>query len=96
MISSGSNGSTYDILYLLTSTGLKKYSLVSGTWTANGVDTNASVETGFSLAVVNNGSGGATIYISTSNAAANNTVIKPTDQTGYTIPPSMIRRRRRF
>ena len=83
MISSGSNGSAYDILYELGTQGLKKYSLVNGTWTANGTDANAIVETGFSIAAVSNGSGGVNIYISTSNGTASNKVISLTDQAGY-------------
>lgn len=83
MLSSGSNGTAYDILYILGTAGLKKYSLVSGAWVASGTDANAAMKTGYSIAAASLGSGSASIYISTSNGSASNTVISVTDQAGY-------------
>src|SRR5205814_2556542 len=53
LVSSGSNGSAYDVLYIITdstsTTGMiSKYSLVGGSWTFNG--SYATVFGGFSLA----------------------------------------------
>ena len=80
MVSSGANASAFDVLYVLTSTGIKKYSLVTGTWTANG--TYATV-TGFGLAAAWNGTG-STLYVSTGNGATSaNNVVKVTDTAGY-------------
>jgi hypothetical protein len=84
MISSGSNGTAYDILYVLSnSSGLTKYSLVGGTWVSNGADTNATVKTGFEMAAASNGSGGVVFYMVTNAGAAGNSVVKFTDSTGY-------------
>ena len=68
-ISSGSNGSTFDILYVIENSSasagqIDKYSLVSGTWTANGT----AFSTGFggkSIVAATNGSGGAYLYVVT-------------------------------
>ncbi len=80
MVSSGANGSAFDVLYVLTTAGIKKYSLVTGTWTANG--TYATV-TGFGLAAAWNGAG-STLYVSTGTGATSaNNVVKVTDTAGY-------------
>ena len=87
LISSGTNGSSYDVLYILRSTTatagtIAKYSLVSGTWTANG--TYTTTFGGFGLAAENYGSGGAYLYATTgTGATAANSVIKLTDAAGY-------------
>ena len=92
LIQSGSNGSTYDILYIVTnSTGssntagaILKFSLVSGTWTANGSYTTTFG--GFGTAAKKTGSG-AEIYVSTgAGALTANSVIKCTDAAGYNAP----------
>jgi hypothetical protein len=84
MISSGSNGTAYDILYVLSnSTGLTKYSLVGGTWVSNGADTNTTVKSGFEMAAVSNGSGGVVFYMVTSAGVSGNSIVKFTDSTGY-------------
>jgi len=84
MISSGNNGTAYDILYVLSSSsGLVKYSLVGGTWVANGADGNATVKTGFGMAAASNGSGGVVFYMVAPAATAGNAVYKFTDQAGY-------------
>jgi len=80
LISSGSNGSTFDVLYTVGSDAIKKYSLFSGSWTANGSYTATN---GFGLCAAANG-GGASIYITTgSGATGANSVIKLTDAAGY-------------
>lgn len=79
LISSGSNGSTFDVLYTIGSDGIKKYSLVSGTWAANA--TNA--QTGFAICA-KPGGGGAMLYVTTgSGATTANSVLKLTDPAGY-------------
>jgi len=80
LISSGINGSTFDVLYLLTTAGIKKYSLVSGSWTANG---SYATVTGFGLAAEKSG-GGAALYLSTgSGSTAANNVVKVADTAGH-------------
>lgn len=86
LISSGSNGSAFDILYVLdaasgTSGTILKYSLVSGSWTANG--TYATSFGGFGLAAETFGSG-ARLYLTTGTGATTaNSVIRLTDAAGY-------------
>ncbi len=86
LVSSGSNGSTLDVLYVLSATSstagtIAKYSLVSGTWTANGSYTTAFG--GFGLAAAKSGAG-AVLYVSTGNGATtNNSVLKLTDTAGF-------------
>jgi hypothetical protein len=86
LISSGMNGSAYDILYILDATAatvgtIFKYSLVSGTWVPNG--SYATTFGGFGLAAAVNG-GGANLYVSTGTGATSaNSVIKLNDLAGY-------------
>ena len=90
LVKSGSNGVTYDVLYLITnSTGssntagtILKYSLVSGTWTANGTYTTTFGGFGLSAAPINGG--GTNLYISTgAGALTGNSLLKVTDAAGY-------------
>ncbi len=86
LISSGSNGSAFDVLYILQATSatagtLSKYSLVSGSWTANGTYTTAFG--GFGLCAEKSGSGAALFVSTGTGATANNSVIKLTDAAGY-------------
>jgi hypothetical protein len=84
MISSGNNGTAYDILYVLSSgSGLVKYSLVDGSWVSNGADSNATVKTGFGMAAASNGSGGVVFYMVAPAGTVGNVVYKFTDQAGY-------------
>ena len=91
-ISSGSNGSINDELYLLAASSttagtIYKYSLVSGSWTANG--SYATSFGGFGLCAAKNGSG-AVLYVTTgTGATAANSVIKLTDAAGYNSPISI-------
>ena len=86
LISSGSNGSTFDVLYVLDATSVTagtifKYSLVSGSWTANGSYTTSFG--GFGLSSEKSGTG-ATLYVTTgTGASVANSVIKLTDDAGY-------------
>lgn len=86
LISSGSNGSSYDVLYVLSASSatagtIYKYSLVSGTWTANG--TYTTTFGGFGLCAAKSG-GGAVLFVSTGTGATiNNNVIKLTDAAGF-------------
>jgi hypothetical protein len=86
LISSANNG-IYDILYTLIATSntvgsILKFSLVSGTWVANGSYTTTFG--GFGLAAETAGSGGAFLYISTGQGAlAANNLLKINDTAGY-------------
>ena len=82
LISSGSNGASYDILYTIGSDGtLSKYSLVSGTWTANGTYTTGTG--GYGLAAKKSGTG-AELYVSSgSGSTPGNSLMKYTDAAGY-------------
>ena len=86
LISSGSNGASYDVLYVLvtsnaTSGTINKFSLVGGTWAANG--SYATSFGGFGLAAAKSGSGAA-LYVTTgTGATTGNSVIKVTDTAGY-------------
>jgi len=86
LISSGSNGTAFDVLYEVTATSdtagaIKKYSLVSGSWVANGSYTTAFG--GFGLAAAKSG-GGAKLYVTTGGGAvAANKVMALTDTTGF-------------
>ncbi len=86
MLSSGSNGSVYDVLYVLDATSASagtifKYALVAGSWVSNG--TYSTSFGGFGIVAENAGSG-ANIYITTGTGATTaNSVIKLTDVAGY-------------
>ncbi len=86
LISSGDNGSAFDVLYVLSSTGatagsIAKYSLVSGSWVANGSYTTAFG--GFGVTAADNGNG-ALLYVSTgTGATAANSVLKIADTAGF-------------
>ena len=86
LVQSGDNGSTYDILYVLSATSntagtIAKYSLVGGSWTANGSYTTTFG--GFGLAAADAGSG-EVLYVSTGQGAlAANSVVKVADAAGY-------------
>jgi hypothetical protein len=87
LVQSGSNGTTYDELYTISATSnttgtIAKYSLVSGTWTAN--STFVTSFGGFGLAAEPNGSGGTNLYITTGQGAlSGNSVVTLTDTAGY-------------
>jgi len=86
LIQSGTNGNTFDVLYTLDqNTGnatINKYSLVSGSWVANGTPyTIAAGAT--SMIATNNGSGGAALYVVTTAQAADNSVVELTDSAGW-------------
>lgn len=86
LISSGSNGSAYDVLYIMDATSntagtIFKYSLVSGTWTANGSYTTTFG--GFGIAAKLNGSGADLFVTSGQGALTANSVIKLNDAAGY-------------
>jgi hypothetical protein len=87
LIQSGSNGFTYDILYTLdqnsSKTGaatINKYSLVSGTWTANGTYSLAGNATAMIAA---KSGGGASLYVVTTAQVADNSLVRLTDTAGY-------------
>jgi hypothetical protein len=93
MIQSGTNGTTYDVLYVLTGTTananvISKYSLVSGSWTANG--TYTTTFGGFSLLARSTGSGATLFSTSGGGATAANSVIKLQDVAGFNSTISII------
>jgi uncharacterized repeat protein (TIGR01451 family) len=92
LISSGNNGAAFDVLYVsnnssATAGTIQKFSLVSGSWTANGSYTTTFG--GFGIAAAGSGAG-AVLYVTSGNGAtvANN-VIKLTDTAGYNSPISI-------
>lgn len=86
LIQSGTNGSTYDVLYMIDATSntagtILKYSLVSGTWTSNGSYTTSFG--GFGLAAEPTTTG-ANLYVSSGQGALTaNSVMKLEDLAGY-------------
>jgi len=86
---STNGGTTYDVLYILTSLStngiIKKYSLVSGSWTANGSITNQIGGSGSdSLFATTNGNGGVYLYMTTApTSSGNNSVVRLTDAAGW-------------
>ena len=86
LIASGNNGATFDVLYTLSATGntagtIAKFSLVSGSWVANG--TYTTTFGGFGLTAADNADG-ALLYVTTGQGAlAANSVLKLADTAGY-------------
>jgi hypothetical protein len=86
MVSSGSNGTTYDILYMVIGTSatagiIYKYSLVSGSWVSNGSYTTTIG--GFGMIAKWNGTGSYLYVTSGTGATAANSVVRLTDAAGY-------------
>ncbi len=81
MIQSGVNGTTYDVMYFVTATGILKYSLVAGLWTANGSYTAAGG--GFGITALRLGIGAEIFFSTGGGATAANSIIKVTDLAGY-------------
>ena len=81
MVSSGSNGSTFDVLYILESSAIYKYSLVAGSWVSNGTYTTSFG--GLGLAAEKNGSGFNLYATSGNGATPANNVVRLTDDAGY-------------
>ncbi len=84
MISSGVNGSAFDILYVLDGATVTKYSLVGSTWTENGSGTAIGV-TGDGFCAIGTATG-ANLYTSTGTG---NTVVWVTDMAGYNQDPNI-------
>ncbi|MES2596278.1 MAG: lamin tail domain-containing protein [Verrucomicrobiota bacterium] len=86
LISSGSNGAAFDVLYTLSATGntagtIAKYSLVGGSWTANGTYTTSFG--GFGLAAADDGVG-AVLYVTTGQGALTaNSALRIADAAGH-------------
>ncbi len=86
LISSANNG-TYDVLYTLVATSntvgsILKFSLVAGSWVANG--TYTTTFGGFGLTAETSGAGGAFLYVSTGQGALSaNNLLKLNDTAGY-------------
>ncbi|HWZ95920.1 MAG TPA: hypothetical protein VNW30_12060 [Opitutaceae bacterium] len=84
MISSGVNGSAFDILYVLDGATVTKYSLVGSTWTENGSGTAIGV-TGDGFCAIGTATG-ANLYTSTGTG---NAVVWVTDTAGYNQAPNI-------
>ena len=83
MISSGVNGSAFDIIYVCDGASVAKYSLVGSTWTSNG---SASLGvTGDGFCAIGTATG-ANLYTSTGTG---NTVVWVTDTAGYNQAPNI-------
>jgi hypothetical protein len=86
LVQSGSSGSNYDVLYTISATSntagtIRKFSLVGGTWTANG--SFATGNGGFGLAAEQSGAG-AKLYLTTGlGAATGNSLVSFTDLAGF-------------
>jgi hypothetical protein len=93
MVSSGDNGSAYDILYILDETSatagvVNKYSLVSGTWTLTG--TYATSFGGFGLAAIMSGNNAVNLYVTSGDGTvANNSLYLLTDASGWNSGPNV-------
>ena len=84
MLSSGNNGSAYDELYLTTTTGISKFSLVSGSWVPNSTVTVVGGLFGIAAALDPNTPGDEDLYVTNgSGATAANSVVKYVDSTGW-------------
>ncbi|OQP55836.1 hypothetical protein A4H97_19755 [Niastella yeongjuensis] len=86
MVSSGSNGSAFDVLYILqgnsaTLGAISKYSLVTGSWVSNGTYTTSFG--GLGLAAEKSGSGFNLYATSGDGTVAANNVVRLTDDAGY-------------
>ncbi|MBL8069398.1 MAG: PEP-CTERM sorting domain-containing protein [Armatimonadetes bacterium] len=88
LVSSGSNGSAFDVLYTLQATSntagtISKFSLVSGSWVANG--TAATTFGGFGLAArATAAAPGATLFVTTGQGALTaNSVLSISDSAGW-------------
>jgi hypothetical protein len=86
LISSGSNGSTFDVMYTIVSTGatagtIAKYSLVSGQWVSNG--TYTTTFGGYTITAKKSGTGAELYAVTGTGATAANSVIKLTDTAGH-------------
>ena len=86
LISSGSNGNIFDVLYILDATSatvgtIFKFSLVAGSWVANG--SHSTNFGGFSIAAEASGTGANLFVSSGTGATANNNLIKLFDAAGH-------------
>ncbi|HEV2692519.1 MAG TPA: hemoblobin-interacting domain-containing protein, partial [Verrucomicrobiae bacterium] len=84
---STNGGTTFDILYILDSVStngiVNKYSLVNGSWSANGSYTNRlGGAGGDSLFATTNGAGGVYLYVTTA-PSANNSIVRLTDSAAW-------------
>lgn len=93
LISSGVNGAAFDICYATlgssaTAGTINKYSLVNGTWVANG--SYATNFGGRSMVAAGNGSG-ANLYLTSGNGSTiGASVVKVTDTAGYNQPINIV------
>jgi hypothetical protein len=89
LVSSGSNGAAFDLLYVIDNTSatvgsVYKYSLAGGTWTANG--TYSTGLGGYGLCAATNGAGGVILYFTTGSSTTGNSVVQVTDTGGWNAP----------
>jgi hypothetical protein len=89
LIQSGQNGSTYDVLYTLdqnsSNATINKFSLVGGSWVANG--TAYTLPSNAEAMIAENDAGtGAYLYLTTGNGTSDNSVVQLTDAAGWNAP----------
>ncbi len=89
---STNGGSAYEVLYILDGVSatqglINKYSLVSGSWVANGTFTNGT--SGDSLFATTNGNGGVYLYYTTAKSS-NNSIVQVTDAAGWNASMNII------
>jgi uncharacterized repeat protein (TIGR01451 family) len=91
LISSGTQGNIFDLLYVLDGTTISKYSysVANSTWTLNGAATSIGGLTGIGMCGVST-SNGAILYITTEvSAGTSGSVLQVTDTAGYGAAPSI-------
>ena len=89
LVSSGQNGSTYDVLYTVDVASINKFALVNGTWTSEGSYTGSDGG-GNSIAAATNGSGGVYLYVSGGpGSAADNSIYRLNDTAAWNAPISI-------
>jgi hypothetical protein len=86
LISSGSNGALYDVLYLTATTSILKYSLDPNTmnWMANG--SSVQQETLRNIAAATNASGGADLYVVSATPNGQSFLSRIVDSAGWNQP----------
>lgn len=101
MISSGSSGSAFDVLYVTSGNNLAKFSLVAGSWASNGSVTLASalpvgmgLTSMFGLAARLAPTGGVDLFATAGTSGTNNVtavaLVGLTDASGYNTPINVI------
>ena len=92
LVSSGANGSAYDVLYITDDTSatvgaIKKFALIGGTWTAEGTATTTGL---FGITAAKDAVSGFDIYATTGNGSSgSNMVVSYVDSSAWNAPISL-------